>query len=105
MSSEEPMMTGGLGGVREGTTDEVNEAVNAIKSELESKTSNKYLSIDVISHKTQTVAGRNFFVKVSARSQISKANINKSSIVTEESLPLSFYVTGQIGCGRSRGGA
>ena len=58
------MMTGGLGAVRERDT-EVDEVVDKVKPILEEKTGTKYDSIEVIHYKPQTVAGKNFFVKVS----------------------------------------
>lgn len=44
--------------------DEVNEAVSAVKAELEAKTGKQYKSLEVLNHKVQVVAGLNFFAKV-----------------------------------------
>lgn len=64
---EGPIRAGGLGDIRE-PDDEVREAVDAIKPILEEKDNKKYESIDVLNYKRQTVAGVNFFVKVSTKS-------------------------------------
>lgn len=57
-------MVGGLGAARE-KDDEVAEVVEKVKAELEAKTNSKYKKLEILSYKTQLVAGLNYFVKVS----------------------------------------
>lgn len=68
------MKTGGLGAPR-AKDEEVEEAVKNVKPVLEEKTNTKYDSIEIISYKSQLVAGKNYFVKVSDTS-IQKFNYN-----------------------------
>lgn len=56
--------TGGLGEINE-KDDQIVAIVNEIKPILEEKTGEKYEKLDVLSYKTQLVAGTNYFVKVS----------------------------------------
>ena len=47
--------------------DDVAKAVDMIKPQLEEKTKTKYESIEVLNYRSQVVAGKNYFVKVSLR--------------------------------------
>lgn len=62
--SNKGMKVGGLGSIRE-NDDEIAEVVKQIKPEFETRSDKKFESIEVISYKRQTVAGTNYFVKVS----------------------------------------
>lgn len=60
-------ITGGLGAVRE-PDDKVQAIVDKIKPDLEAQSNVKFTSLEVLSYKTQVVAGTNYFVKVSDQS-------------------------------------
>lgn len=53
----------------------VAKIVEDIKPEFEQKTGKKYTELDVISYKTQTVAGTNYFVKAKAVDEDGKEQI------------------------------
>lgn len=60
------MKTGGLGREMD-KDDEVTDVVKQIKPLLEAKTNTKYEYLEVVSYKTQIVAGKNYFVKAKAK--------------------------------------
>lgn len=57
-------MTGGLGAIRERDSD-IEQIVEKMRPVLEEKSGKKFESLEPVNYKTQLVAGRNFFVKVS----------------------------------------
>ena len=57
-------VTGGLGEVFD-KDDEITNVVDKIKPVLEEKSGLKFETIEVVNYRTQVVAGRNYFVKVS----------------------------------------
>lgn len=59
------IVVGAFGDEKQGSDPAVEAAVEAVKAKLEDETSERYISIDVISFKEQTVAGRNYYIKVS----------------------------------------
>lgn len=59
------MMVGAFGEEKSGSDPAIEAALEAVRAELEDDRSEKYNSIDVISFREQTVAGRNYFIKVS----------------------------------------
>lgn len=59
------VMVGAFGSEIKGSSPAVEAAIEAIKAELESVTSEKYETIEVISFREQVVAGKNYRINVS----------------------------------------
>lgn len=61
----QPRLVRGFSAEKGGSKPEVDAAIEAVKAQLEQKTSEKYSSISVVSYREQVFAGKIYFIKVS----------------------------------------
>lgn len=57
------MMCGGTGDVKE-ATEEIQQIVDSLKCEIQSKAGKEFETLKAVSYKSQVVAGTNYFIKV-----------------------------------------